>query len=88
MSGDAGMARAFPELAVQDRYMELKNRFAYHPVRSGQSGMYEGNRAVALSFAQHLVAYVPASPELDRAIDAIDAAVMWANAAVARHWDG
>lgn len=82
------MARAFPELAAQDRHHELTNRFTFHPSQSGQAGLYEGNRALGLAFAQHLTAYVPASPELDRAIDAIDTAVMWANAAIARHTEG
>lgn len=87
MSGDAGIDRAFPELAAQDRYHELANRFTFHPAHSGQTSLYESNRAYALALAGHLVAYVPASPELDRAIDAIDSAVMWANAAIARHWE-
>lgn len=82
------MHRAFPELAAQDRYMELRNRFSFHPSQPGQAGLYEGIRAVGLTFAQHLVSYAPASPELDRALDALDSAVMWANAAIARHSEG
>ncbi len=67
--------------------VELVERFTYHPPRDGQAEVYERVRAAGLEFARLLNSYVPISPELNRAVDSIDLAVMLANAAVARHWE-
>ena len=63
------------------------NRFTYHAPAPGMAQIYERIRAGGLAMARELNAYCPPSRELANAIDAIDAAVMWANASLARHWD-
>ncbi|MFJ9031088.1 hypothetical protein ACIRQP_21665 [Streptomyces sp. NPDC102274] len=65
--------------------LDLKNRFTYHPPQPGQPEKYEQIRAGGLALAQLLAELCPSSPELTRAINAVDDAVMLANAAIARH---
>lgn len=86
MNGEDGFRRSFPEIIRAERAEQLQHRFTYHPLQPGQAEIYERVRAGGLDFARLLNAYVPDGPELARAIDAIDQAVMLANAAVARHW--
>jgi hypothetical protein len=76
--------RKYPAVALQLRDEELTNRFIHHPPGPGQPELYEQIRAAGLDLARLLNAYCPAGPELAHAIDAVDQAVMWANAAVAR----
>ncbi|MEV7867493.1 hypothetical protein AB0P17_15630 [Streptomyces sp. NPDC088124] len=65
--------------------LDLTNRFTYHPPVGDQAEQYEQIRAGALTFAQLLAELCPSSPELTRAINAVDEAVMLGNAAIARH---
>lgn len=65
--------------------LDLENRFTYHAPKTGQVETYQQIRASGHDFAAMLVTLCPSSTELDRAIDAIDSAVMLANASLARH---
>ncbi|RDG37972.1 Acb2/Tad1 domain-containing protein [Streptomyces corynorhini] len=68
-----------------DLDLDLENRFTYHPPVGDQDESYEQIRAGGLALAQLLADLCPSSPELTRAVNAVDEAVMLANAAVARH---
>ena len=63
---------------------ELATRFTYHPPRTGQPETYEAIRDAAKVFATYLVALTPESREQSLAVTAIEEAVFWANAAIAR----
>ena len=64
---------------------DLHNRFTYHPLEDGQASTYELIRANALGLAKVIAARAPESRELSLAITHLEQAVMWANAAIARH---
>jgi hypothetical protein len=64
---------------------DLKNRFTYHPPKPGQGNLYEHLREQALNFAFEIDAQCPESREKSLAITHLEEAVMWANAAIARH---
>lgn len=64
--------------------LDLENRFSYHPPTGDQPQRYEQIRAGGKEFAELLAELCPSSPELTRAVNAVDEAVMLANAAVAR----
>ena len=64
---------------------DLTSRFTYHPPKDGQPSMYEVIRANALGLARVIVTRAPESRELSLAITHLEQAVMWANAAIARH---
>lgn len=85
MNGDEGFERAFPEVARSERDRELAGRFTYHPPQPGQADLYEMIRSAGLDFARLLNGYCPVSRELSSAITAVDQAVMWANASIARN---
>ncbi|QXE36219.1 hypothetical protein KQY30_20190 [Streptomyces sp. GMY02] len=68
--------------------LNIEARFTYHPPQPGQVETYERIRAGGRAFAELLAELCPASPELTRAVNAVDDAVLLANAAVARHDDG
>ena len=68
---------------------DVENRFSFHPVDSenrkvAHETVRETLRTVALSFLPLL----PDCAEKCHAIDALDSAQQWANAAIARHWEG
>jgi len=65
--------------------LNLENRFTPHAPSGDQPQRYQCVRAAGLEFASLLVELCPSSPELTRAINAVDDAVMLANAAIARH---
>lgn len=65
--------------------LNLENRFTYHPPMGNQPERYERIRVAGLVFAKTLADSCPSSPELTRAINAVDEAVMLANAAIARN---
>jgi hypothetical protein len=67
--------------------LDLQNRFTYHPPRDGQAERYGQIRTGGLALAQLLADLCPSSPELTRAVNAVDEAVMLANAAIARRED-
>lgn len=65
---------------------DLENRFTFHPVKDDeQAAKYEQIRDVAGSFSSMIVGLCPPGREVSLAITAIEEAVMWANAAIARH---
>lgn len=63
---------------------ELQTRFTYHPPKEGQPEAYARLRALALEFATQIVTYTPESREQSLALTALEEAVFWANAAIAR----
>ncbi|MEC4016096.1 Acb2/Tad1 domain-containing protein [Streptomyces sp. H27-D2] len=65
--------------------LDLENRFTHHRPHGDQAERYERLRAGGREFAELLAELCPSSPELTRAVNAVDDAVMLANAAVARH---
>lgn len=65
---------------------DLANRFTYHPPRDGQAEEYEEIRAAGHDLAKLITDLCPnPSRELATAVTKIEEAVMWANAAIARH---
>lgn len=65
--------------------LNLTERFVYHAPTPEQIPRYEEIRVLARTFAQRLAELCPSSPELTRAVNALDETVMLANAAIARH---
>ena len=63
---------------------ELDIRFTYHPPSTGQPERYARIRAKALDLARLIEAEVPTSREQSLAWTALEEAVMWANAGIAR----
>lgn len=63
---------------------ELETRFTYHPPTGTQPERYEAIRREARDFAAFIVARTPDSREQSLALTALEEAVMWANAAIAR----
>lgn len=65
---------------------DLANRFTHHaPRHDGEVRFYEEMRSRAHETARFVDAVVPDSREKSLAITALEEAVMWANAGVARH---
>lgn len=73
---------------MSDRSPDLEGIFTYHPPKKGQPAQYQRIREQAKRFAQLVVAEAPDSEERVVAIRRIEEAVMWANAAIARHGEG
>lgn len=63
---------------------EIEVRFTYHPPTADQVPKYEAIRRVAKDFAHVINDLTPESREQSLAITALEEAVMWANAAIAR----
>lgn len=66
----------------QDR---IENNFTYHPPRGDQPERYEKIRENAKWLAQLINQLCPESREKSLAMNHIETAVMWANAAIARN---
>lgn len=64
---------------------DIRSRFTYHAPRDGQAQIYEGIRFRVREVAEHINDVVPDSREKSLAITALEEAVMWANAGVARN---
>lgn len=64
---------------------DLANRFTYHPPKGDQAERYQSIRAGALALATHINVSTPPSREQSLALTHLEDAVMWANAAIARH---
>lgn len=64
---------------------QLKNRFTHHPPKDGQAERYEEIRNKILDTAIFIVDRTPCSPEQARSLNALDEAMMLANAAIARN---
>jgi hypothetical protein len=63
----------------------LTHRYSYHQPNAAQVEQYRALRTAALHFAQVIVEECPSSPERSTALTSLDAAVMFANAAIARN---
>jgi hypothetical protein len=63
----------------------INSRFTYHPPVGDDVQAYEKIRALGKNIAIELQHRCPDSTELAHAINHIDQAVMWANAAIARN---
>lgn len=64
---------------------DLTNRFTYHPPKDGQAERYQAIRDKAYLLAEFINEQAPNSREKSMAITRLEEAVMWANAAIARH---
>ena len=64
---------------------DIEQRFTHHPPQHGQVERYAFLRAEARNFAQNMVIEAPACRELALALTKLEEAVMWCNAAIARH---
>lgn len=64
---------------------DLINRFTHHAPKDDQATRYAAIRAKVLETAMFIRDQTPVSPEQTRAINALDEAMMLANAAIARH---
>ena len=67
---------------------ELANRFTYHPPTGTQTERYEAIRSRAHEFADFIERTTPESREQSLAMTALEEAVFWANAAIARREQG
>lgn len=63
---------------------EIGRRFSYHKPNDEQKEMYESIRHIARDFATCIVDLCPNNMEKSNAVNALDMAVMWANASIAR----
>lgn len=64
---------------------DLSRRFTYHAPKADQPARYEAIRAAAHEFAGEITGLTPTSREQSLAITALEEAVFWANAAIARN---
>ena len=64
---------------------ELDKRFTYHAPKGDQAERYTALRASARLFAMAIVSNSPESREQSVALTHLETAIMWANAAIARH---
>lgn len=64
---------------------DIRNRFTYHAPKGDQAARYEHIRAAALSFAQLALDLTPQCREQSLAVTHLEEAVMFFNAAIARH---
>lgn len=65
--------------------LNIERRFTYHPPTPDQIPRYERIRSAGKEMAYLLQDACPPSAELTRAINAVEEAVMLANAAIARN---
>lgn len=63
----------------------LENNFTYHPPKNDQQRRYELLREQGKELAVTIVQFCPDSREREQAIQNLEQAVMWANAAIARN---
>lgn len=64
---------------------DLDNRFDFHPATDVTGPKHEIVRHVMKECAELLVGHVPPGRELSLAITALEEAMMWANAGIARN---
>jgi hypothetical protein len=64
---------------------DLENRFTYHPPKGDQPGRYLTIREDGGRLAGVIDSLCPDSREKSLALTKLEEAVMWANAAIARH---
>lgn len=66
---------------------DIENNFKYHAPKPGQPEKYTALREKAKELAYLITELCPNSREKSLAITQLETAVMWANAAIARHPD-
>jgi hypothetical protein len=64
---------------------DFENRFTYHAPKNGQPAKYDALRHTAKVYAEMIDEMCPNSREKALALTKLEEAVMWANAAIARH---
>ncbi len=69
----------------QEEVNRLENNFKYHSPKEDQPERYVNVRDSAKSFAYLIMELCPPSRERSLAITALEDAVMWANASIARN---
>jgi hypothetical protein len=79
---DKGAPKAPPQGYIP--WTEIETRFTYHAPKEGQPAKYTAIREQAKDLAQYVVDHTPESREQSLVLTAIEEAVMWANAAIAR----
>lgn len=68
-----------------DLNRDIEHRFTYHPPTSeAQIAVYQRVRNAGLELARVILASSPDSEERKLSLNQVDAAVLWANAAIAR----
>lgn len=71
---------------MQGQNNELAHRFAYHPPKDDRARQsHENIRGQVGRLAEFIVATTPAGREQALAVTKLEEAMMWANAAIARH---
>lgn len=68
-----------------DRYYPVERNFKYHAPQKDQIPRYQDIRNHGLNMARYITESCPRSPERDQALQHLEEAVMWANAAIARN---
>jgi hypothetical protein len=66
---------------------DLTQRFTYHAPNPDQIERYQALRTLARELAESIDELCPDSDEKNNALDAVDEAIMWGNASIARHSD-
>ena len=84
-SAERDKLEAFLEGKMADLKEDLKNRFTFHPAKDEQPQRYAALRATALDLAYQIAEDTPVSREQSLAFTHLEQAIMWANAAIARH---
>ena len=64
---------------------DIERRFTHYSPKAEQLSTCTTIRNTGMDMALRILDLCPTSPERDKAIDAVDMAVMWANASIARH---
>ena len=64
---------------------EVENNFTYHAPKKDQVVRYQEIRNMGKEFTYYLLNNCPSSRERSIAFTRIEEAIMWANAAIARH---
>ena len=70
---------------TEEQQQRLDNNFTYHAPKDGQADRYVLLRNTAKTYAEAILKYTPPSREQSLALTALEEAVMWANAAIARN---
>lgn len=64
---------------------QLEHRYIHHPPKGDQVERYAAIRSQICDVAKEIVRMTPCCPEQTRALNALDEAMMLANAAIARN---
>lgn len=81
---ERGERDAFDEFKERMEREEIDRRFTHHELRDGQTELYEAIRHIARDMAMCIRDLCPDCHEKQVAMDALDASVFFANAAIAR----